>query len=127
MSGHKGHKTFADHVFLPPVRASLSTTYSNLYAWLCIDGDVGEGGVGSLCHSYGGVAPWLAIDYGKLVSVRRVEIFNRLGCCGNRAKNVDVRVSNNLPTTDKQMFSGGALLGHFAGPGTDGQLINVSG
>ena len=126
MSG-QGHKPFADYVFLPPVRASLSTTYQNFHASNCIDGDVGERGLDSLCHSHWGVAPWLAIDYGKLVSVRRVEIFNRLGCCGNRAKNVDVRVSDILPTTDKQMFSGGTLLGHFAGPGTDGQLINVSG
>ena len=35
--------------------------------------------------------------------------------------NVDVRVSDDLPTTDEQMFSGGALLRHFAGPGISGQ------
>ena len=120
------YKTFADHVFLHPVTASLSTTYKSYHATNCIDG---REAAGLGCHSYGGTAPWLAIDYGTTVTVRWVEIFNRDDCgfCGERTKNVDVRVSDDLPTTDEQMFSGGALLGHFAGPGIAGQHINISG
>ena len=80
-----------------------------------------------MCHTHNERAPWLAIDYGAEVAVTRVELFNREGCCGDRTRNVDVRVSNQLPTSGSQMFSGGILFGHFAGPGIDGQHIVISG
>jgi len=118
----------SDYKFLQPVTARLSSTLPGYAASKCIDGDeisVTHGT--SLCHSSGASAPWLAVDYVASVSIRWVEIFNRRDCCGDRTKNVNVRVSDDLPTTDKQMFSGGALLGHFAGPGTDGQHIVISG
>ena len=96
---------------------------------MCIDGNTeGPAKEGNMCHSDGSEqSPWLAIDYGTTVLVKRVEIFNREDCCGDRTKNVDVRISNELPTSASQMFSGGSLLGHFAGPGADGQHIIVSG
>ena len=80
-----------------------------------------------MCHSGGERSPWLAIDYGTTVLVKRVEIFNREDCCGERTKNVDVRISNELPTSASQMFSGGSLLGQFAGAATDGQHIIITG
>ena len=80
-----------------------------------------------MCQSKEERSPWLAIDYGTPVIVHRVEIFNRDDCCGDRTKNVDVRVAYELPTSSGQMFPGGSLLGHFAGPGADGQHIIVSG
>ena len=82
-----------------------------------------------MCHSKepGEPSPWLAIDYGTTVTVTKVEIFNREACCGESTKNVDVRVSNELPTSASEMFSGGSLLGHFAGPGRNGQLIIITG
>ena len=86
-----------------------------------------------MCHTQGRLtgpgetAPWLAIDYGKSITVKRVDIFNRDDCCGGRTRNVDVRVSNELPTSAEKMFSGGSLFGHFAGPGTNGQLITITG
>ena len=89
----------------------------------CIDGTV----AGTLCHTGNDATPWLAIDYGTSVTVHRVEIFNRQDCCGERTRNVDVRISDELPTSDSQMFSGGTPFGHFAGPGTDGQHIIISG
>ena len=64
---------------------------------------------------------------GVTVSVNRVEIFNREDCCGDWTRNVDVRVSNELPTSASEMFSGGSLLGHFAGPATNGQHIIITG
>ena len=79
-----------------------------------------------MCHTEVEPAPWLAIDYGTSVTVRRVEIFNRDGF-GDRTRNVDVRISNELPSTGALMFSGGSLLGHFTGPAADGQKITISG
>ena len=115
--------------------ATQSSTYQNdakYGAGNCIDGntdsDRGPGGRYAICHTKTNddTTPWIAIDYGTSVTVQRVEIFNR-GGAGQRTRNVDVRISNQLPTSGSQMFSGGTLLGHFAGPGTTGQHIIVSG
>ena len=115
---------------LQPVTAQMSSTHSPRTADRCIDGDTETAANHdhtNLCHTQNEGLPWLAIDYGTPVTVKRVEIFNRDDCCGDRTKNVDVRVAYELPTSSSQMFSGGSLLGHFAGPGTDGQHIIVSG
>ena len=81
-----------------------------------------------MCHSDGSEqSPWLAIDYGIPVKVERVEIFNREDAAGERTKNVEVRISNELPTSASQMFTGGSFLGRFAGPATNGQHIIISG
>ena len=93
--------------------ATLSSTYGALTGANCIDG------TGEMCHTNNDATPWIAIDYGTRVIVERVEIFNRGDCCGERTRNVDVRISDKLPTSGNQMFSGGHLLGHFAGPATD--------
>ena len=95
----------------------------------CIDGDSETTSIDNLCHTYEPFprAPWLALDYGTLVTVKRVELFNRADCCGDRTRNVDIRVSNELPTSDAQMFFRGQLLGHFAGPASDGQHIVIQG
>ena len=118
-------------VELEPVTATQSSTLrAGFGAGNCIDGDTEtvHPGVNAMCHTKRNEAtPWISIDYGTRVIVDRVEIFNRLDCCGNRTRNVDVRISDELPTSADQMFSGGTLLGHFAGPGTDGQHIIISG
>ena len=95
----------------------------------CIDGDRETDAYhgGNMCHTADEPFPWLAIDYGISVTVKRVDIFNRDDCCGHRTKSVDVRISNELPTSASQMFSGGSLLGQFAGPATNGQHIIISG
>ena len=105
--------------------ATQSSTRPNHPAGICIDRDT----EGEFCHTLGNTdaTPWIAIDYGTRVMVERVEIFNRADCCGDRTRNVDVRISDELPTSGDQMFSGGTLLGNFAGPGTDGEHIIVSG
>ena len=95
----------------------------------CIDGFTAPVSTlphGGICHTNKDATPWIAIDYGTRVIVERVEIFNRDGF-EDRTRNVDVRISDELPTSGSQMFSGGTLLGHFAGPGTDGQHIIISG
>ena len=114
---------------LQPVTAQMSSTDSSRTADRCIDGDTETDAYhgGNMCHTQDEPFPWLAIDYGTSVAVKRVEIFNRDDCCGDRTKNVDVRISNELPTSASQMFSGGSLLGHFDGPGADGQHIIITG
>jgi len=118
---------------LQPFTASMSSKYDGqIYGPAkCIDGDTKTPSIlfsgGNMCVTRGDPSPWLAIDYGVTVTVSRVEIFNREDCCGARTRKVDVRVSNELPTSASAMFSGGSLLGHFAGPGTDGQHIIITG
>jgi len=121
---------------LQPVTAIQSSTEGDYPAEKCIDGvttygdaDTGQTNDGNMCHTQepGERSPWLAIDYGTPVTVKRVEIFNRGDCCGWRTNNVDVRVANELPTSANQMFFGGSLLGHFAGPATDGEHIIITG
>ena len=122
-------------VELEPVNATMSSTAISTYGALepghCIDGNtvpvatLPHGGICSTTNQ--DATPWIAIDYDTRVIVERVEIFNRVDCCGGRTQNVDVRISDELPTSGSQMFSGGTLLGHFAGPATDGQHIIVSG
>ena len=110
--------------------ATLSSTLrAGFGAGNCIDGDTEtiHPGENAMCHTKNDATPWIAVDYGTSVIVERVEIFNRRDCCGDRTRNVDVRISDQLPTSGDQMFSGGSLLGHFAGPGTKGQHIIISG
>ena len=70
-------------------------------------------------------APWFAIDYGGRVSVGKVVLANRINCCGDRTSKVEVRLSDELPTDGKSMFTGGQLLGKFAGPGRNGQQVEI--
>ena len=108
-----------------PKSAQLSTTLKEKFDGnKCIDGIHTRTRTGSLCHSKRELAPWLALDYGKdaRVSVEKVVIFR-----ADRGwpKNVEVRLTNELPTSGKKMFTGGELLGTFKGPGTRGQQIEI--
>ena len=62
-------------------------------------------------------------------AIERVEIVNRYDCadCAKWTRNVEVRVSEDLPTSVSHKFSGGSLLGTFDGPGTTGQKIIITG
>ena len=112
---------------LTPMSASQSSTHGTYGAANCIDGNV----AGQICHTEHDRHPWLALDYGKTFAIQTVQIFNRHDCCGERTRNVEVRISEELPgpatTTDNQKFSGGSLLGTFLGPGTNGQYIIITG
>ena len=114
--------------------ATQSSTHNNddhrFGAGNCIDGDTdsdkGPDGHWAICLTLAGTKPWFAIDYGTSVAVQRVDLFNR-GGYGGRTRNVEVRISNELPSSSSEMFSGGNLLGSFAGPAVDGQHIVISG
>jgi len=132
-----GQLPFKAEPELKPVKATMSSTFKNndhFRADKCIDGntrgpDVGvsDGEAVDLCHTAVEPKPWLAIDFGSGAAVRRVEIFNRIDCCAERTRNIEVRVSNELPTSGQQMFTGGRLLGNFAGPAEKGQKISILG
>ena len=53
------------------------------------------------------------------MSVGKTVIVNRKTCCGERAKNIEVRLSND----GESMYEGGLLLGKFEGPGSTGGTI----
>ena len=115
---------------LTAVSATLSSNYNNekeFSAANCINGGTSPGGEREICHTANDKYPWLALDFGKTFVVERVEIFNRHDCCGDRTRNVEVHVAEELPTSADQKFSGGSLLGTFPGPGTNGQHIIISG
>ena len=65
------------------------------------------------------------------MKVARVDIYNRGDNTqhnyGSRLKNVEVRLTDELPTSGDQMYTGGELLGTFDGPGTNGQIVKVEG
>ena len=110
-----------------PVTATLSSTYNKHFsAEKCID-SVTDGNIKDLCHSKRELAPWLAIDYGKgaKVSVEKVVLFNRADCCWTRTRNVEIRLTNELPLSGWKIFQGGELLGTFKGPATRGQKVNI--
>jgi len=112
------------------VTATLSSTGQTGPAGNCIDGEMYDPQSPwphGLCGTHREATPWIAIDYGTRVIVERVDIFNIVHCCGDQTRNLDVRISDELPTSGDQMFSGGTLLGHFAGPATNGQHIIISG
>ena len=97
----------------------------------CIDGitDGPDSHPGDLCHTSLEPTPWLALAFGNnsRVSVETVLLYNRMDSSANgaRAKNVEIRISDELPTSGTTMFPGGHLLGTFAGPGTSGQQIEI--
>merc|ERR1712037_113414 len=99
-------------VLLQPVTATQSSTRAGFSASKCIDGDTTGPDSGfddrsyDMCHTNEEPAPWFAIDFGKTVVVERVEIFNRVACCGDRTENVDVYVTDELPTSGSELFSG---------------------
>merc|ERR1719234_1040961 len=131
-----GQLPFKTEPELTPVKATMSSTFQNFEAALCIDGDTESpennpsgfvDGRPHICHSNEEPAPWIALDFGTRVTVQRVEIFNRKNCCGHRTRNVEVRVTDQLPTSGQQMFTGGSLLGRFEGTAENGQEISIQG
>merc|ERR1712203_6907 len=98
-------------LLLQPVTATQSSTRAGFSASKCIDGDTTGPDSGfddrgdDMCHTNEEPAPWIALDFGETVLVNRVEIFNRVACCGDRTENVDVHVADELPTSGSELFS----------------------
>ena len=117
---------------LVPYAASMSSQYYHLEASRCIDGNT-VGDFENLCHTdvNSDPAPWLLLKFQNTVEVTRVEIYNRNDsnwqATYERTRNVEVRLTDELPTTGDTMYTGGQLLGTFKGPATQGQIISVNG
>ena len=114
---------------LVPYAASMSSLHrSGFEASKCINGDSTTGTNSNLCHTAGNGdrAPWLLLKFQDRVAVTRVVIYNRVNR-RSTTRNLEVRLTDELPTTGDRMYTGGQLLGTFEGPGTDGQVISVSG
>ena len=114
---------------MTPVSALLSSTHlagtGKFAASVCIDGVLE--GKHKLCHSNKEPAPWLALEFGEgaEVSVEKVLLYNRWDNSFGRTRNVQIRISNELPTDGKTMFTGGEALGTFKGPSTKGQIVEI--
>merc|ERR1712212_1460180 len=83
-------------------------------------------GADGMCHTGKDLFPWIALDFGTQVMVKRVDIVNR-SVLGDRTRNINIRVGDQLPASREEMFTGGKLLGQFDGPATDGQYISIQG
>ena len=59
------------------------------------------------------------------MSIERVLLYNREDSAAARTKNVEVRLSNELPTSSSSMYSGGFLLGTFQGPAVPSQIVEI--
>ena len=104
----------------------------------CIDGittgRLSTGGT-SICHTQQHKAPWLALQFFEPVNVARVDIYNRDDFDAvtgvpyrSNLRNVEVRLTDELPASKNQRYTGGELLGAFdAGPGGRGEIIKVEG
>ena len=77
-----------------------------------------------MCYSKLESAPWLALDFGKeaRVSVEKVVLKPPFW---KHTRNIQIRLSNGLPASGKEMFSGGEALGSFEGPATRGQKVEI--
>ena len=95
-----------------PVDAVQSSTHTCVGcsagpARFCIDSNHS-----TICHTLHHVdnAPWVALSFKVSITVTAVEIVNSQW---DRVGNVEVRVTNTLPTDGSTMFSGGHLFGSY--------------
>ena len=57
--------------------------------------------------------------------MEKVILYNRFDGAFERTKDVQIRISNELPKSGKTMFTGGKALGTFKGPATKGQINEI--
>ena len=82
--------------------------------------------------------PWLALYLGSKARVDRVEIWNRKNCCGHRLRNLEVRVTDSLPSSGilclilplmtfsgEERFQEGTLVGTYDDISKNGELISM--
>ena len=115
---------------LSPHSAVLSST-SSYPGSNCIDGITSD--KSNLCATPSNnkkPCQWLALQFQEQVEVFRVDIYNRIhprADVPERTRNLEVRLTQNLPTSANSMYDEGQLLGTFTGPGKRGQIIKVEG
>ena len=89
---------------------------------LCIDSDLN-----TFCHTApnGDTAPWFALMFSDSVTVTDIELEISRGK-RDRVGNVEVRITNCLPTDGNTKFTGGEFFGNFSGPDTPGRFVSLS-
>ena len=92
-----------------PVASKMSTRLGGWKSTYCIDGIENRLG----CHTNREKEPWLVIDYGSPVKISGIVIIPWAGY-EVRAKNLEVRVSDEMPVKG-QLFTGGQRLGSNQG------------
>ena len=120
---------------LRPSAASLSSDPYIIFKWgkftadKCIDGIINykQRDEYDLCQTEEQLAPWLSLDFGEKakVAVERVFLYSRHDNYYHRTRNVTIRISDELPTTGEEEFTGGELLGTFEGPATRKQTVKI--
>ena len=113
-----------------PVDVKLSTTHQCSNPKTCGAAKFcSDSSLNTWCHSAGSEeAPWVALVFTGPVWVEKVELFNvNEPVAAARLRNVEVRITNTLPTNRRSMFSGGLVLGSFSGPATSDQVIKMEG
>ena len=105
---------------IQPVAATqVSSPYSQHPASFCIDGNLK-----TVCYTNGHPFPWLAIELPGGLSVTSIKL--TLGH-GAYIKNLEARVCDSVASlNDHQRFAAGVLLATFAGPGTNGETIQLA-
>ena len=90
----------------------MSSARAGHEATNCIDGN--KTALSTMCHdSCLKKAPWIALLFYGPVEVSRVDIYNYMASI---TRNVEIRLSDELPVSADQMYAGGQLFGTFQGP-----------
>ena len=99
-----------------PVGAYMSSAREGVEATYCIDGN--KTALSNMCHSScSEKAPWIALQFYGPVEVSRVDIYNLDTLQqASRTTNVEVRLTDELPVSEDQMYASGQLLGTFQVP-----------
>ena len=102
--------------------SSLFDNDSSFDSSKALDGDTSSKAV-TLAET----APWIAIEYPSPTEVSKVEIVNAPDTDGQRIKDCEVRMVDDITGIQASaMFTGGTLLGSWAGPGTGGETITIN-
>ena len=96
-----------------PLGAYMSSARAPHDATKCIDGNMSTS-----CHSWqcSEKAPWIALQFHGPVEVSRVDIYNIGNHLASRTRNVEIRLTDELPASADQMYAGGQPFGTFQGP-----------
>ena len=98
-----------------PVDAYMSSARAGTEAVNCIDGN--KTALSTMCHnSCSEKAPWIALQFYGTVAVSRVDIYNIGNHLASRTRNVEIRLTDELPASADQMYADGQLFGTFQGP-----------
>ena len=93
----------------------MSSARAGHEATNCIDGN--KTALSTMCHdSCLEKAPWIALLFYGPVEVSRVDIYNNEIPGASITRNVEVKLTDELPASAHQMYAGGQLLGTFQGP-----------